>query len=406
MDEQPIVYSVSEITREIKTLLEGEYQSIWVEGEISNYKHHTSGHRYFTLKDESAQLKAVIWRFHARTLKLDPEDGLKVRAFGDITLYEKAGNYQLRVMKLEPLGIGTLEERFRRLKEKLEGEGLFDPSHKVSIPKFPRTIGLVTSATGAAIRDIINVVRRRAPMIRLIVRPTAVQGDAAVADIVSAIEEFNRWGDVDLLIVGRGGGSLEDLWAFNEERVARAIFKSEVPIISAVGHETDFSISDFVADLRAPTPSAAAEIATFDAESYRAMLVEMAQRIRNALKRNTELRRERLGRLARSRVFRYPMLLLEPTAQRLDDLNNRLGRAAEQLLDERRNRLELLREKLHVLSPQSVLRRGYAVVRQLDSGEIIKSVTRLNAGSKIKIEFADGQAAAEVESTIKSQEGQ
>ncbi len=397
MDDNSTVYTVAAITRELKDLLEGEYQSIWVEGEISNYKHHTSGHRYFTLKDESAQLKAVIWRFNAQSLRIEPRDGLQVRAFGDITLYEKGGYYQLRVVRMEPLGIGSLEERFRKLKEKLEGEGLFDPAHKQPLPKFPSSIGLVTSATGAAIRDMINVIHRRAPTIRLVLRPAAVQGDAAAPDIAAAIDEFNRWGEVDLLIVGRGGGSLEDLWAFNEEQVARAIYNSKIPIISAVGHETDFSISDFVADLRAPTPSAAAEIASFDAESYKTMLLEFARRIRNALRRNTKLSRERLERLVASRSMRSPLLLLESPAQRLDDLSNRLARSAEQLLTERRNRFALLKEKLTVLSPQSVLRRGYAVVRKSESGELVKSIRALDAGVKIGIELADGKAAATVD---------
>ncbi len=403
MNDSGTTYSVSEITRQIRELLEGEYQSIWVEGEISNYKHHTSGHRYFTLKDESAQLKAVIWRFNAQSLKLDPKDGLQVRAFGDITLYEKGGYYQLRVIRMEPLGLGSLEERFRRLKEKLEAEGLFDPAHKKPIPRFPATIGLVTSATGAAIRDMVHVARRRAPMVRLVVRPTAVQGDAAAPDIARAIEEFNRWGEADLLIVGRGGGSLEDLWAFNEEVVARAIYDSRIPIISAIGHETDFSISDFVADLRAPTPSAAAEVATYDAASYRALLQELTIRIRNALQRNTALRRERLERLVRSRWLRSPQVLLEAPAQRLDDLSSRLARAAGQLLKDRRSRFSLLAEKLAVLSPQSVLKRGFAVVRGVDDGGIVKSVSALTEGSAIEVEFADGSVAASVERIIPKQ---
>ncbi len=391
------VYSVSEITKEIKGLLEKEYVSLWVEGEISNYLHHSSGHRYFTLKDANAQLKAVIWKFSAQGLTFEPKDGLKVRAFGDITLYEKGGYYQLRVVRLLPKGIGSLEEQFQKLKIKLAEEGLFDEEHKQPIPQYPSAIGIITSPTGAAVRDIINICRRRAPMIKLVVRPTKVQGDGAAADIAAAIEEFNRWGGVDLLIVGRGGGSLEDLWAFNEEIVARAIYGSRLPIISAVGHEIDFSIADFVADLRAATPSAAAELATYDAAALSQGLAAATVRLSRSLQRAAELRRERLKRLQTSRAFLKPASILEPFAQRLDEQSMLMRHCMETILLRSHGRFDALRHKLEALSPDSVLKRGYAVVRRTSDSSIVKEAASLQSAEKVTISFADGSREATVE---------
>jgi exodeoxyribonuclease VII large subunit len=391
------IYSVSEITAEIKNLLEGEFQTIWVEGEISNYLHHSSGHRYFTLKDSAAQIKAVIWRFSAQGLQFEPKDGLKVRVFGDVTLYEKGGYYQLRVARMLPLGKGSLEEQFQKLKEKLAQEGLFAEEHKRSIPEFPRMIGIVSSPTGAAIRDIINICRRRAPTVQLILRPTRVQGDGAAADIVAGIEEFNRFGQPDVLIVGRGGGSLEDLWAFNEEMVARAIYASEIPVISAVGHEIDFSISDFTADLRAATPSAAAELATFDAQSIKSSITEVRARLARGLMRIMELRRQLFDRLVKSRVFLSPQVLLERPSQRLDDSQTRLRNSADLMLLKTRNQLMLLEHKLAALSPDGVLKRGYAVVRRRENNAIVKLAAELTPQEAISITFADGTKPARTE---------
>jgi exodeoxyribonuclease VII large subunit len=391
------IYSVSEVTREIKSLLESEFQSIWVEGEISNFLHHNSGHRYFTLKDSSAQIKAVIWRFSAQGLQAEPKDGLKVRVYGDITLYEKGGYYQFRVTRMVSVGVGSLEEQFQRLKEKLAHEGLFDPARKRPLPTFPAAIGIVSSPTGAAIRDIMNICRRRAPMVRLILRPTRVQGEGAAEDIAKAIDEFNRWGEVDLLIVGRGGGSLEDLWAFNEEIVARAIYNSKVPVVSAVGHEIDFSISDFVADLRAATPSAAAELATYDAQDLIAFVAKARARLARSLTRLVESRRQQLERLIRSRSLTTPEILLEPFAQRLDDSTARAGSAMEMTMLTCRNRLNLLEHKLAALSPDNVLRRGYAVVRRAEDASVVKQAVTLDTGNKIRITFSDGSRPAVIE---------
>ena len=394
---QEKIFTVSQLTREIKEVLEGEFTSIWVEGEISNFLHHTSGHRYFTLKDADAQLKAVIWKFSAQGLTLTLKDGLKVRAFGDITLYEKGGTYQLRVIKIMAKGIGSLEEQFQKLKAKLAAEGLFEPERKRPIPQYPRAIGIITSPTGAAIRDIINIARRRAPMVRLVLRPTKVQGDGAAADIAAAIKEFNDWGEVDTLIVGRGGGSLEDLWAFNEEVVARAIFESEIPVVSAVGHEIDFSISDFVADLRAATPSAAAELATYDSSALVQFVINSNDRLQRALLRNIELRRERLNRIRQSRVMLRPAVIVEPFAQRLDDDVTRMQNSLEMTLLRRRSRFETLHHKLEALSPDGVLKRGYAVVRRSSDKVIIKKAAELAAKDNVEISFGDGSRSATID---------
>jgi exodeoxyribonuclease VII large subunit len=391
------IHSVTEITGEIKATLEAEYQSIWVEGEISNYLHHSSGHRYFTLKDAGAQIKAVIWRFSAQGLQFEPKDGLKVRVFGDITLYEKGGYYQIRVTRILPVGKGSLEEQFQRLKEKLALEGLFSIDHKQPIPAYPSAIGIITSPTGAAVRDIINICRRRAPTVQLVLRPARVQGEGAAEDIAKAIEEFSRWGKVDVLIVGRGGGSLEDLWAFNEEVVARAIYQSQIPIISAVGHETDFSIADFVADLRAATPSAAAELATYDAQGVISFIDSSRARLARALTHNVELRRQLLDRLINARVLLSPAALLERPSQRLDDSISRMGNIAELLLLKNRSSLSLLEHKLSALSPDNVLKRGYAVVQRREVLAIVKTAAELSTGDKIEIKFADGSKPAIIE---------
>jgi exodeoxyribonuclease VII large subunit len=391
------IYSVTEITGELKSVLESEFASIWVEGEISNYLHHSSGHHYFTLKDNSAQLKAVIWRFTARGLKVELKDGLKVRAFGDITVYEKGGYYQLRVARLEAAGLGTLQQQFEALKRKLDEEGLFAVERKRPIPEYPSIIGIVTSPTGAAVRDIINICRRRAPQTRLVLRPTRVQGDEAAADIVAAIKEFNRWGKADLLIVGRGGGSLEDLWCFNEEMVARAIVSSHTPLISAVGHEIDFTISDFVADMRAPTPSAAAELATYDSAAILQFVTDARARLPIALLRVSRSLRERYLRILKNRVFRRPEVLLEGSYQQLDDLNTRFQHAIENRRSAWRARVELLTGKLSALSPDSVLKRGYSLVRRKTDDRIVTDAETLTTGDQVTISFSRGQRDARIE---------
>src|SRR5271169_6490493 len=254
------IFSVTDLTRKIKGTLEEGFSGIAVQGELSNFKRHSSGHLYFTLKDEHTQIQCVMWRSRVPTLSVSPQDGMKMIARGNVTVYEVRGNYQLDVSSLQLLGAGELQIAFERLKQKLSTEGLFDQDHKKPLPQFPQRIGVVTSPTGAAIRDIINVVNRRFPSTELILYPVRVQGIGAAEEIASAIDDFNAFGEVGVILIGRGGGSLEDLWAFNEEIVARSIYRSSIPVVSAVGHEIDFTIADFVADLRAPTPSAAAEL--------------------------------------------------------------------------------------------------------------------------------------------------
>jgi exodeoxyribonuclease VII large subunit len=317
--------------------------------------------------------------------------------FGDITLYEKGGYYQIRVTRILPVGKGSLEEQFQRLKEKLAQEGLFSEDHKQPIPAYPSAIGIISSPTGAAIRDIIDICRRRAPAIRLILRPTRVQGEGAAQDIAKAVDEFNRWRGVDVLIVGRGGGSLEDLWAFNEEVVARAIYQSQIPVISAVGHEIDFSIADFVADLRAATPSSAAELATYDAQTAMTFIGDSRVRLARALMHNVEMRRQLLSRLIGSRVLLSPAAVLERPSQRLDENILRMKSIAELLLLKNRSALTLLEHKLGALSPDSVLKRGYAVVQRRKGLTVVKQAAELSSGDRIDIKFADGSKPATIE---------
>ena len=291
---QEKIYTVTEITKEIKSILEESLPSVWVEGEISNYILHSSGHRYFSMKDENAQIRCTLWRFRGGKLSFEPEDGMRVIAFGNISVYERNGQYQLDVIELISAGWGKLDIAFQRLKEKLFREGLFDEEHKKPIPEFPEAIGLVTSPTGAAVRDMIKIIHKRFPGVGIIVNPVRVQGEGAAEEIAQAIQEFNEFAKIDVMIVGRGGGSLENLWAFNEERVARAIYDSKIPIISAVGHQIDFTISDFVADLRAPTPSAAAQMVIKDKEELLKETRSNAQKLLSYLTSLTEYLNQRL----------------------------------------------------------------------------------------------------------------
>ncbi|MEJ2055013.1 MAG: exodeoxyribonuclease VII large subunit, partial [Calditrichaceae bacterium] len=313
------MHSVSDITRIIKLLIEENIPAVWVEGEISNFKKHYSGHLYFTLKDENAQISAVIWKSRTSGLQFDPEDGMLVQALGTVRLYEKSGRYQLDIIRIQQAGAGRLQLAFEQLKQKLDAEGLFDPSLKKEIPKFPEKIGIVTSGTGAAINDITNIIHRRAPHVQLILRSAKVQGEGAAQDIADAIREFNEDGKADVLIVGRGGGSLEDLWAFNEEIVARAIHNSEIPVISAVGHEIDFTIADFVADLRAPTPSAAAELSVPDSAELQANILFVHKRLKSLVQSKIDIQRDKITNIYRSYGFKRPLDTLRQYSLQVDD---------------------------------------------------------------------------------------
>jgi exodeoxyribonuclease VII large subunit len=391
------IYTVTEITKEIKGILEESFPTVWVEGEISNYTLHSSGHRYFSLKDENAQIRCTLWRFRGERLGFEPEDGMAVIALGNISVYERNGQYQLDVIQLIPAGLGKLEIAFQRLKEKLFCEGLFDEEHKKPIPEFPETIGLVTSPTGAAIRDIIKIIHERFPSVRIIVNPVRVQGEGAAKEIAQAIQEFNEFAKIDVMIVGRGGGSLEDLWAFNEEIVARAIYDSKIPVISAVGHQIDFTISDFVADLRALTPSAAAQMVVKDKEELLKELRSNAQKLTSYQTSVIEYLKQRLKAAQQSYGFRRPLDLISQRSQRVDELSRQLLDRIKNYFEFRKNGLSLKKQKLEALSPLSVLKRGYSIARKLPDLEIIKDAGLLKKEDRLEVKFFKGKVKSKVE---------
>jgi exodeoxyribonuclease VII large subunit len=394
---QEKIYTVTEITREIRGILEESFPAVWVEGEVSNYTLHSSGHRYFSLKDENAQIRCTLWRFRGERLTFEPEDGMEVMALGSISVYERNGQYQLDVIELIPGGLGKLEIAFQRLKEKLFCEGLFDDEHKKPIPEFPETIGLVTSPTGAAIKDIIKIIHKRFPSVRIIVNPVRVQGKGAAEEIAQAIEEFNELANVDVMIVGRGGGSLEDLWAFNEEIVARAIYRSEIPVISAVGHQIDFTISDFVADLRAPTPSAAAQMVVKDKEELLKELRSNAQKLTSYQTSVIEYLKQRLRAAQQSYGFRRPLDLISQRSQRIDELARQFLDRIKNYFEFQKNGVFLNEEKLEALSPLSVLKRGYSIARKLPELEMIKDASLLKKEDRLEVKFFKGKVKSKVE---------
>ncbi len=438
----PRIWSVGEITRSVRSLLESSFGQVWVEGEICNFRRQASGHCYFGLKDERALLSCVLFRSSAPA-RLALADGMLVQARGAITVYEARGQYQLNVNLIQPAGAGVLQARFEALKRKLEAEGLFDPARKRPIPREPSCIGIVTSPTGAALQDFLKIARRRAPWVRIIINPVRVQGAGAAGEIAAAIREFNSppfRDQIDLLVVCRGGGSIEDLWAFNEEIVARAIAASEIPVISAVGHEIDFTIADFVADLRAPTPSAAAELALPDRASLLRHLGQARARLLRATENSLLHRRRHLDALVRSSAFRLPMRLLQERAQRLDaaaalietrrerairlrrerlaallaalrqhrpdqvlamrrlavdSVGDRLCASARALLARKTDRVSRFEKILNVLSPDATLGRGYSITFD-STGAIVRSRESLHSGDKIRTRLTDGSADSRV----------
>lgn len=367
-----------------------------MEGELSNYLLHASGHRYFSLKDETAQLRCTIWRPAGQYLNFEPEDGIKVHAFGNLTVYEKRGEYQLNVLKLLPVGRGELEIAFQKLKERLFKEGLFDERHKKPIPEFPERIGIITSPTGAAIQDMLKILRRRFPPVDLYLYPARVQGEEAKEEIADGLRAFNEWGKVDVIIIGRGGGSLEDLWVFNEEEVARAIYDSRIPVVSAVGHEIDFTIADFVADLRAPTPSAAAEMVVPDKEELEGIVKGLNERMAALFLRQLEQAQSRLGAVLGSYGLRRPVDLVNQKSQFLDELVRRSQLALENRLGKMRLELKTAAERLTALSPQSVLARGYSIVRRRTDGRLVREYKDVKTGEAVDLIFSKGMAEAEV----------
>ncbi len=394
---EPTVWTVSQINKAVRTLLEENFPLLWISGEVANWKRAASGHCYFTLKDESSQLRCVMWRGEAAKLPVDPEEGMRVRAFGQITLYEARGDYQLSVRALEgEEGEGLWKLAFERLREKLDQEGLLLPERKRALPRFPQTVGVVTSLTGAALHDILSVLRRRAPWLRVVVRGARVQGEGAAQEIADALGVLGESGEVEVIIVGRGGGSLEDLWAFNEEPVARAVAHCPVPVISAVGHEVDVTISDLVADLRAPTPSAAAEAVAPDVEELLRFVGGTGTRLSRGLRRSVEgPRRVLTNGWARLRLSGRQ--LVRPRRKDLADVRGGMARAMGSVLRSRRFTLVRLGEKMDALSPLSTLKRGYAV--PLDSaGRVLRTGEDFTPGDTFQLRVLDGRVLAETKS--------
>ena len=385
------VWTVGELTRYIRELFEIDFrlQDVDVRGEISNFTRARSGHLYFTLKDEGAQLKCVMWRSDAERLPFRPQDGDAVLANGRISVYEASGVYQLYTSYLEPAGRGDLALAFEQLKQRLADEGLFDPAHKRPLPRFPHKIGIVTSVDAAALRDILNVLRRRYPLVQVLIAPTLVQGADAPPQIVRALEWLDGRSDIDCIIVARGGGSMEDLWAFNDERVARAIFAARHPVICGVGHEVDFTIADFVADMRAPTPSAAAELATPDVAEWGPTLRSLQARLAADMQDNLAQKRRRVQHLARSLRHLSPRASLDNQRQQIDSLFDHLHITMRRSLERGRSRVTVAEAELMAYSPLATLARGYAIVRG-DDGRIIRSIQAVSVGDALSIQVTDG----------------
>ncbi len=384
------IITVGELNSYIKQKfdMDENLSAVCIRGEISNFKHHYSGHMYMSLKDATGAIKAVMFKGYASHLKFVPKDGMSVLAVGRIGVYERDGVYQLYIANMIPDGIGALYAAYEQLKQELEAEGYFDPSHKKPIPKYPKTIGVVTASTGAAVRDIINVISRRYPLCNIKIYPALVQGTGAKESICEGIRFFNQNTDADVLIVGRGGGSIEDLWAFNERDVAMAVYNSRIPVISAVGHETDFTIIDFVSDMRAPTPSAAAEIATPDAEEMKAFLLSSRARLNFSLSKLLASKKQRLEYSMASSVFKNPKLILEDKTQYLDDVINTLLDAYVKRTDALKSMLKESSYKLGALNPVNVLQRGYSVA--MKDKKVIKKKSDILRGEEFTLTVSDG----------------
>ncbi len=395
-----VTLTVTEVNEYIKMLIDTNelLSDICVKGEISNFTNHRTGHYYFSLKDAGGLIRAVMFRGQAQKLKFIPEDGMKVIIRGRISAFVRDGQYQIYAEDIQPDGIGSLYIAFEQLKRRLEAEGLFAPERKKRLPKLPRRVGIVTSPTGAAIRDMINIFGRRFPYTELVLYPSLVQGPGAAAQIAEGVRYFNREGSVDVIIVGRGGGSMEDLWAFNDESLARCVAASDIPVISAVGHETDFTICDFAADLRAPTPSAAAELAVPETEDIKRRLENINIRNRNTIGGRIELYKGRLDRLSRAGVLSSPERLLDGRRMNVLYCSEKLQRRASDICNGEKIKLARTVSKLEALNPLGIISRGYSAVTD-GEGEVIRSARQLKKGQSIKVRFADGEARATVEET-------
>ncbi len=391
------IYTVSEVNELVHDVLENSLPGIWMEGEISNCRLYPSGHTYLTLKDEEAQIRAVLFKGAALGLKFKPEDGLKVLVRGRVSSYAKRGDLQFVIAAMEPREKGALQLAFEQLKARLAAEGLFDESRKKPLPEFPMSVGVVTSGQGAAVHDMISVLGRRWPLARLLVYPVKVQGDGAAEEIAQAVRDFNALlPETDVLLVGRGGGSMEDLWAFNEEITARAIAESEIPVVSCVGHETDFTIADFVADRRAPTPSAAAELAAPDWRAVLGRVESSEQDLADCLKEKMQVLSERLARAAAHPLLQSPERIYEELARLLDELWMRLEDGMTQTLLDAKRALSLNAARLEAYSPLKVLSRGYAIAEKLPGLEILRRAGQVRAGDRLRLRLAEGQIECEV----------
>ncbi|MBU0678221.1 MAG: exodeoxyribonuclease VII large subunit [Verrucomicrobia bacterium] len=417
MAEERKVYRISELNRLSKTVLEDEVGDVWIEGEISNFRPAPSGHWYFTLKDADAQISAAMFRGNQRGMTFEPKDGMLVSAFGSVTLYEARGNYQIIVRQIEEAGKGSLQEAFEKLKKKLAAEGLFDEARKKPVPLLPQRVGIVTSPTGAAIQDFLNVITRRFPNLHILIVPVKVQGEGSAEEVASALRLLNERADTDVIVITRGGGSLEDLWSFNEEVVARAVAASRIPVISAVGHEIDFTICDFVADLRAPTPSAAAELVIGQKDEFAHDLTQYRRRLGGALSSRLLTAKNRLIGASRSYVFREPRRLvsqyrekvltlrsdsrdalrdlLRSRGQQLDEAGLRMRHRIEMSFHTRREKHVRLGAQLRALSPVAVLDRGFSITRRAD-GTILKAATDVDAGEQIETQLAKGRLKSKI----------
>jgi len=389
------VLKVKDLNRLAKEILEENFSHVLVEGEVSNFKRHMpSGHLYFTLKDDSAQVRVVMWRSDAARVRFEIDDGMKILVRGKISIYEPRGDFQLYALNILPVGQGALQLAFEQLKKKLAEEGLFEEEHKRQIPEFPKRVGVVTSLEGAAVRDIISIINRRFPAVELIIYPVKVQGEGAAEEIAEAVRNFNAVADVDVLIVGRGGGSLEDLWAFNEEIVARAIFESKIPVISAVGHQVDFTIADFVADVRAATPSAAAELVVPDKLEVLANIQALSRSMTAHVEQLINELSLNVDKLSHHYALRQPGSLVDQKSQFVDDLTRRLEIQTQHLFDARSKAVESLASHLSALSPRGVLKRGYAIVE--GSRGYVGSTKKIDVGENAKIHLHDGTLDSQI----------
>ena len=397
MSDQQRVLSVTQLNEYIKMLLEGSpiLSNISVKGEISNFVNHRTGHFYFSLKDEGGVVRAVMFKGSASKLKFVPENGMKVVARGRVSSFVRDGQYQLYCEDMEPDGIGALYIAYEQLKRKLEEEGLFSESRKRPLPKIPTRVGIITSPTGAAVRDMINITARRFPYAELVLYPSLVQGESAAKNLIAGVEYFNKTRRVDVIIIGRGGGSIEDLWAFNDEALARTVAASAIPVISAVGHETDFTICDFASDRRAPTPSAAAELAVPDTAELKRKINNVTARMELLLSKAIEIRRTNLKQASQRRVLQSPGAVIDDKRMALLSLDNRMTAAEKLIVGASRNRFVALTAKLEALNPMSVVTRGYSAVF-LDDGALLKSVSQVNTGDKFSLRVSDGEISGVV----------